>query len=240
MNKRSCSNCAYATRPVGRWYRLILSRWPGLLTCLNHPDAPGQMMGMPCTGVCANWRPRRPVRMRTEPPQPPNDKIRYIPLTQGKYAIVDAEDYEWLSQYKWHAIRDDGTGTYYARRTENGRHIAMHREIMQPPEGKVTDHMNGNGLDNRRANMRNCSRGENSQNRRKNSHTLSGYKGVWQDKKTGKYWASIHQKRQGFYDGPFDTAIEAARAYDRLALALFGPFARINFPEEHEPSDAKA
>jgi len=239
MNKRSCNNCAYSTRPVGRLYRMILWRYPGLLTCVNHPDAPGQIIGVPYTAVCANWRRRLPVRMRTEPPQPPDDKIRYIPLTQGKYAIVDAEDYEWLSQYKWHAVRDNNT--FYARRTlGNGRHITMHRQIMQPAEGEVTDHMNGNGLDNRRANMRNCSRGENSQNRRKNSHTLSGYKGVWRDKKTGKYWAGIHKKHKGSHDGPFDTPIEAARAYDRLALTHFGPFARLNFPEEHEPPDHPA
>ena len=116
----------------------------------------------------------------------------------------------------------------------------MHREIMQPPQGMVTDHMNGNGLDNRRGNMRNCSRGENSQNRRKNRHTITGYKGIWQDKKTGKYWAQIHLKRQPFYMGPFETSIEAARAYDRMALDLFGPFARLNFPEEHEAPDHPA
>jgi hypothetical protein len=233
MSKRCCSNCANAVRLASRWFRVFLAHAPGLLACINHPDGAGQIMAVSCAGACANFRPRHKTAVRSAPLEPPDDNVRYIPLTQGKYAIVDAGDYEWLSQYKWHAVRDCRTGTYYARRYEKGRRVAMHSQIMQPPKGKVTDHMNGNGLDNRRGSLRNCSRLENSRNRRKNRTKAAGFKGVWQDKKTGKYRARIRFQHKTIYLGTHTTAVEAARAYDHKAIELFGQFARLNFPEEH-------
>jgi hypothetical protein len=124
-------------------------------------------------------------------------------------------------------------GMYYARRYERGRQISMHRQIMQPPPGKVTDHMNGNGLDNRRSNLRNCLPTENGRNRQRNRRSRTGFKGVGQYKRTGKYYASIRFKGKTLYLGQYDTPVEAARAYDRKARELFGQFARLNFPEEH-------
>jgi hypothetical protein len=230
MSKHCCSECAHAVRPVGRWFRLILSRWPGLLTCLNHPDTPGRLTGVPHTGTCANFRPRHKRPVRSAPRESSDDKIRYIPLTQGMYAIVDAEDYERVSRYKWYAVRDGRT--YYARRTAKIGHITLHRQIMRTPKGKVTDHIDGNGLNDRRSNLRNCNPTENSRNRRRNRKTITGFKGVWREKKTGKYCAQIHFDHKYVYLGTFATPEEAAHAYDRKARQLFGPFARCNFPEE--------
>ena len=237
MNKRCCNNCAYAVRPVGKWYRIILSRWPGLLTCLNHPDAPGQMVGVSCAGTCPNFRPRREPAVRSTPLDPPDDSVRYIPLTQGKYAIVDAEDYERVSRYKWCLSR---TGNQlYAYRKHRGKTIRMHQFIMKPPKGMVVDHIDGNGLNNRRSNLRICTRPENNLNRRRNPNTATGFKGVWRDKKTGKYWAHTQLKGKRIRLGAFDTAVEAAHAYDRKAIELFGEFARLNFPEDHPPTGVK-
>jgi hypothetical protein len=185
MNNRCCRSCAYAVRPVGRWYRVILSRWPGLLTCLNHPDAPGGLMGVAYFAICPNFRRRYVPPVRSAPLAQPEGSVRYIPLTQGKYAIVDAEDYERVSRYKWCLSR---TGKQlYAQRRTGGKTIRMHQFIMKPPKGMVVDHIDGNGLNNRRSNLRICTRPENTRNRRRNPNTASGYKGVWHDKKTGKY-----------------------------------------------------
>ncbi|OHB66362.1 MAG: hypothetical protein A2Y77_14645 [Planctomycetes bacterium RBG_13_62_9] len=81
---------------------------------------------------------------------------------------------------------------------------------------------------------------EDSRNRRRNPHTLTGYKGLWRDKKTGKHWVKIHFEGRRIHLGPFATAIEAAPAYDRKAKELFGPFARLNLPEEHPEHNGTA
>jgi len=231
VNERCCKHCAYAVRPVGRWYRVILSRWPGLLTCLNHPDAPGALMGVAYLATCLNFRRRYVPPAQSAPLEQPDGAVRYIPLTQGKYAIVDAEDYERVNRYKWCLSR---TGKQlYAQRRTGGKTIRMHQFIMNPPKGMVVDHIDGNGLNNRRSNLRICTRPENNLNRRRHPRNTTGFKGVYQNKKTGKYSAQVCLKGKPTRLGSFVTAVEAARAYDRKAIELFGEFARLNFPEEH-------
>jgi hypothetical protein len=83
------------------WAQTLMSGFAVGGQCANHPDTPGQVRRIPGT-PCRNFR-GKPYRV--EPPQPPNDKVRYIPLTRGLFAIVDTEDYEWLSRYKWQAHR---------------------------------------------------------------------------------------------------------------------------------------
>ncbi len=99
-----------------------------------------------------------------------------IPLTQGKFAIVDAEDYDWLIRYKWHACKCKNT--YYASRVRGGKTIKMHREIMRAPKGLVCDHINHNGLDNRKRNLRLCTNAQNCYNQRASATGTSKYKGV--------------------------------------------------------------
>jgi len=237
MPTKCCENCVYATRAEGHWHRVMMRRFPGLRLCFNSVEAPGRMHEVRVDGVCRNYRKRHwPPGQRCRPPEPPNDQIRYIPLTRGLYAIVDAEDYEKLSKYKWHARVDEGRRTVYAARNvsyhKNGRRhnraILMHREIMNPPEGMVVDHINGNGINNRRCNMRVCTQFENTHNNRPRKDGKSRFIGV--DPHRDKWRARVCYKGRKHHVGLFDDQVEAAKARDRKALELFGEFARLNFP----------
>lgn len=224
MNTRCCANCVYAGE--------VLDGAAVLWVCSNTPAAPGRSVVVPADNVCLSFRRRAKSTGRTEVTQPVDKSIRYIPLTRGKYAVVDADDYVWLSLHKWHAYRDR-SGTWYARRWYHGKQISMHCEIMQPIEGYVVDHIDGDGLNNRRSNLRICTRAQNNRNRPKlktKGHT-SPYKGIWRDKKTGKYFAKIRFGKPIFL-GCFTDEIEAARVYDRAAVKFHAKYARLNFPEE--------
>lgn len=230
MSERICANCAYAMRPVGRWFHIILSHWPGLLACISHPETPGQMREVSRLDTCRHFRPKYKPAVRREPPEPPSDDIRYIALTKGRFAIVDAVDYEWLSRYKWRATFNGGS--WYAATTIKNRNVLMHRMIMDPPEGIVVDHIDGNSLDDRRCNLRICTRQQNAYNCRRSRGT-SPYKGVCFEKITGRWRASIVYQGERLNLGLYESEVEAARAYDRKAIELFGEFAYLNFPEEH-------
>lgn len=155
--------------------------------------------------------------------------FRKIPLTQGQYAIVDPEDYEGLAKYKWFAKRCDGR--FYAVRSKRNRNVKMHQVILGTKEGKVIDHINGNGLDNRKANVRFATSEQNSWNQRKQrSQSSSKYKGVHWEKKRKEWRARIKYKGRSIHIGRFETEEEAARAYDAKAKELFGEFAWLNFP----------
>jgi len=238
MMKRCCRNCVYATQAEGHWHRVMMRRFPGLRLCFNGVETPGKMQEVRIDGVCENFRVRQwPKGKRCQPPKPPNDEIRYIPLTHGLYATVDAQDYERLSQYKWAAHFNQRSNIIYAARSsyyyENGRRrrrtILMHREIMNPPEGMVIDHINSNGLNNRRCNMRTCTQAQNIQNCRPRTDGKSRFIGVFPHQ--DKWKATIACNGERFYLGTFDDEVEAARARDRKAVELFGKFARLNFPE---------
>lgn len=94
--RRSCHQCVFCISNVMLWARTLLSGFPVTGLCANHVDTPGQIRPVP-SRPCRNFRPKP---LRVEPPEPPDDTIRYIPLTRGMHAIVDADDYEWLSQHK--------------------------------------------------------------------------------------------------------------------------------------------
>ncbi len=225
---RSCHDCAFCLSDSLLWARTLLSGFPVLGLCANHPDTPGQLREIPYDGPCRNFRPRLDLG-RVEPPEPPNDEVRYIPLTRGLHAIVDTKNYEWLSRYKWHAWVVDSVGTHYACRTHRGRTIFMHREIMKTPRGRVVDHINGNGLDNREANTRNCTQAQNMAN----NHRAAGksrFQGVYP---SGDKWqaAARHQGKR-FHVGTFEDEVEAAKARDRKMYELAGEFAYLNFPDE--------
>ncbi len=157
--------------------------------------------------------------------------MKTIDLTQGFQAIVDDEDFEKLSHFKWHVRIQPGI---YAARTmrENKRrfNIRMHQQIMGTIPGYEIDHINGNGLDNRRSNLRFCTRSENMMNQKKQLGT-SQYKGVSFASSKAKWHAQIVNKRHRISLGYFRTELCAALAYDVAALLLFGEFARINFPQ---------
>jgi len=159
-------------------------------------------------------------------------EAKRIPLTQGKFVIVDAEDYPRLVQHKWRAQKT--TNTYYAVRDVGPRdkqtRIWMHREIMQTPKGMVVDHINHNGLDNRKRNLRNCTVAQNAHNSRRHIKSNSQYKGVCWDKYCTPGWkAQIRYKGKTTGLGYFNSEIDAAKAYDKAAKQLFGKFANVNF-----------
>ena len=160
--------------------------------------------------------------------------FRRIPLTQGKFAIVDPEDYDKLAKYKWFAARFERG--FYALRTAKDskgrqRNVRMHREIMGEPKGKIIDHINHDGLDNRRANLRVATRQQNTWNKRKQRGNCSSqYKGVTWFKRAGKWQARITCNGKSIFIGYFDDQISAARAYDVKAAELYGDYAALNFP----------
>lgn len=152
---------------------------------------------------------------------------KQIKLSERHTAIVDDQDYIYLSQFEWKA---KWQSTCYAYRLdENKRSISMHREIMQAPRHLQVDHINGNGLDNRRCNLRLCTNSENSRNQGKRSDNTSGYKGVSFAKNMKKFAAYIYLSRKTKLLGYYLTAEEAAHAYDEAAKKYYGEFAKTNF-----------
>ena len=158
--------------------------------------------------------------------------FKKIPLTQGMFALVDDEDFKELSKHKWHIRKKKYT--FYARaRIEidgNRKLVYMHRIIMDAPKDRQIDHKNGDGLDNQRSNLRFCTNGQNQHNRRKGKGT-SKYKGVHWLKDNKRWRASIGFNKKLINLGCYDNETDAAKAYDRKALELFGEFARTNFKE---------
>lgn len=234
MDERTCATCVYAIQPTKQQrFNAFMSRWSCPLNCLNHAESPGVLRDTWPANTCRNYRTKGKAPRRTIPPKPPNDEIRYIALTQGQYAIVDAADYAWLNQWKWCAARSGDR--WYAYRKHHGKTVRMHQLIMGPPKGKVVDHVNGNGLDNRRANLRICTRRQNAWNhgRRKPENATSQFIGVHRDKRhPEKCYVRVTRDGKATNLGPFDDEIEAAKARDRKALELHGPFAYLNFPED--------
>ena len=227
--RRCCGNCTYAERLRSRWLRVILSRWPGLLICFHKAGAGGEISEIVATGCCRNYLRRRFPTFRVAAPESNDPAVRYISLTRGKHAIVDAADYPALSKYKWFAQPTERGHTFYACRSRKGRALSMHRQIMKPPKGMVVDHINGNGLDNRRCNLRICTQLQNSQNTHRRRPGKSRFRGVFP---RGEKWeAAIQHNGEQMYLGLFDEEVAAAKARDRKALELAGEFAVLNFPD---------
>lgn len=158
---------------------------------------------------------------------------REISLSQGYVALVSEEDYPELSRYKWQlfkAKRKVGGYRLYAARSGGGRGeatVKMHRQILGATGDQCVDHIDGDGLNNSRDNLRVCTNQENSRNARISHNNTSGYKGVARFRNKWRAYLTVDAKQKHL--GFFLDRLEAAHAYDRAARELFGNFARTNF-----------
>jgi hypothetical protein len=221
----NCHNCVYACWDLSQVMQSFALGFPHRPKCANQSGSEARMKLTLLGKVCPNYRVRHGK---------PGGDVKAIPLADGFYAYVDAADYEWLSQYNWRIF-----GGGYAARHERGKMVFMHREIMKPPKGMVVDHIDGSKANNCRFNLRVCTRQENQRNRAKTTGGASRFKGVWFEKRKGKWRAMIHLSGKSIFLGYYAQEEEAARAYDRKAVELFGEFARLNFPEEW-PAEKRA
>ena len=163
--------------------------------------------------------------------QPTPIEYREIPLTKGQVAIVDAADYEALAQHKWCALWIKDTKTFYAirnlpmvNRKRQGM-VLMHREILQAPRGSQVDHRDGDGLNNRRANIRLATKAQNMWNMKTPASNTSGLKGASYNKRDRTWDSRIKREGRQYCLGSFSTAGEAHAAYVEAAKRLHGEFA---------------
>jgi HNH endonuclease len=231
-----CQLCAYSC-PLPSWRQLRdkFHGEPRLLLCTNHPNSPGELHEVLPIETCRNFQAKRwqqPCRKAareltaatTDACEP---QVRRIPVGHGLFATVDAADYEEVRKYRWRAIRH-GRNAYAATR-KNGRTVYMHRMFMRPRKGYVVDHIDGNGLNNRRCNLRVCTPAQNLANKGPRGGS-SPFVGVYRSK--DKWVAHVMCRGKHYYVGAFADEVAAAKARDRKAYELHGQYAYLNFPED--------
>jgi hypothetical protein len=153
--------------------------------------------------------------------------MKEIQLSQGKVALVDDEDYKWLNQWRWCAVKSRETfcASRGVRRDGKWSSERMHRLILRPLEYELVDHKDHNGLNNQKENLRLCTNGQNQMNRHPASAT--GFKGVYRDR-SGRYKASIDFENKRYRLGTYDTPDEAALVYNKAAKKYHKEFANLN------------
>lgn len=152
---------------------------------------------------------------------------KQIPVANGNHAIVDDEDFERLSKFKWHL-----NCKRYAYTTVwdgvKSKQYSMHRMVLKCPNGKCPDHINGNGLDNRKSNLRAVTHQENTFNSKSHVDGSSKFKGVCWDKSRRRWYARIFKDGKSTHIGRFICELEAAKAYNEKAKELYGENAHLN------------
>jgi hypothetical protein len=144
---------------------------------------------------------------------------------QGKEILVDDDTYQWAKHFKWQL---GNRGHVYIHQSKS--YVWLHRVVMDTPEEMLCDHINRNPFDNRRANLRNCTKAENSTNRTIKLGKIK-YRGVYKtDRIANPYRASIQKEGKRVSLGMYPTPEEAALAYDKAAKELHGVYAELNFP----------
>lgn len=144
------------------------------------------------------------------------------PLPCGKVFLFDLEDYDYISRYSWCSQN----GRYVKTRLKPSNvFTTLHKFLMNTPPGMTIDHINGNGFDNRRKNLRLATKCQNQANRK----AESGYKGVCFAKRLNKWRAAIRSENKVYHLGVFENEIDAAKAYDAAAHHLHGKYAKTNF-----------
>jgi len=161
-------------------------------------------------------------------------EMRKIKLTQGKYALVNNKDFEWLDKWKWYAAFCNKKDWHSVRGRTVGKEryiVYMHREIvgLKREDARIVDHRDHNGLNNQRYNIRICTPIENVQKRTVKKNNSSKYKGVHWAKHINKWIVRITHNKKRYHLGCFISELRAAKAYDKKAVELFGEFAYLNF-----------
>lgn len=157
--------------------------------------------------------------------------MKALPLTQGKLAAVDSEDFERLSKYNWRYTRHANSAAREVSilGSQKVKVIPIACEVLQT--GKRVDHKDCDGLNNQKLNLRICTTSQNAQNSRKATEASSEYKGVWRDEARNKWRSRIMLNGAEYFIGRYKTEVQAAVFYDLAAVHLFKEFARLNFPE---------
>jgi len=149
----------------------------------------------------------------------------------GYDVLIDDEDYEKINTHSWCIFHSRSERPYVVRYINNsGKQIRiwLHRIIINPPDGKVVDHINNNTLDNRKCNLRICTHKENIRNQKKRKNNASGFKGVYFVEKNKKYRATIRVNGKGIHLGLFGTPEEAHKAYCEASKKYHGEFGRVS------------
>ena len=156
--------------------------------------------------------------------------MKGIQLTQGKIALVDDEDFEDLNQWEWYAAKNNNT--FYAKRgiysEGKRRQVLMHRQILNPPDDMQIDHEDHNGLNCQKNNLRHCTVSQNHWNSQLYRSNTSGFKGVSWEKESGKWVSYIKFNGKTKNLGRYFSKQQAALAYNKAAINLFGEFAYLN------------
>lgn len=158
--------------------------------------------------------------------------MKEIKISQGKIALVDDEDYDYLNQFKWYSHKADNKWyairSVYIKEIRDCKMIYMHRELMNYPALKV-DHIDHDGLNNQKANLRIATDSQNSANTTSRKNSSSKFIGVYYRPTKRKKWAACIRKHgKTKYIGSFDKQEDAALAYNTIAIQYFGEFASLN------------
>lgn len=161
--------------------------------------------------------------------------MKEIPLSKGKVALVDDEDYDrlmaigkWYCSPQGYAVKNIQIGSYRRGEKKKYKRLHMHRVVINAPDNMQVDHKFGDKLDNRKKNLRLCTASQNQGNSATGKNNTSGYKGVVWHKKAGKWRGKIGIRGKSIHLGLFETAIEAAKTYNAASLEHYGGFARLN------------
>jgi hypothetical protein len=172
-------------------------------------------------------------RVEREPVvQPLDESIKLIPLTRGKIAIVDADNYDWLMKWNWSLTGSIAKDNFYASRMivrkKKWIPIWMHRVVIGARQGEIVDHINGDTLDNRRANLRKCTTSQNAQNHKILSSNTSGVSGVTWHKRDHLWQVAIRDRGKRIYIGFFKEKERAIQEHEEAIKKFHKEFARLN------------